>query len=295
MNELTEDQKTIAELQQQITTMGERLIESETIRTLFISNMLNEINNPITSILGLSQPIPKVKNIDNDQINETLNWIHEEAKFLGFQLSNVFAAAELESGSLQIEPKMVDVHGLWSKVCTSYINVMQLKHVRLRTNGHSLLPSSYSERVLIASDSRLLSLIFMNLFDNAIKVAPEGSYIDVDFWLNNEGLTIRIADTGIGITSEDQSKIFDRFRQLNSSTTKQFRGMGLGLSIVTAAASMLSGHCSIDSAPTEGTSLTVHVKALSYVDLEQEDSFDNAMFFGSEKYYEQGSSEEEIF
>ena len=115
-------------------------------------------------------------------------------------MRNVFAAAELESGSLKAEPSMVDVHELWAKVCTPYVNVLQRKRLRVRTNGDGLLPSHYNEKVILASDSRLLSLAFINLFDNAIKVAPEGSIIEVDFWLDDTGLNLRVTDAGMGIS-----------------------------------------------------------------------------------------------
>jgi signal transduction histidine kinase len=291
MGELTQDQQTIAALQQQLSALSERLIESEKPRTLFISNMLNEINNPLTTILGLSQPTLNVKNVDLEQINQKLSWINEEAKFLEFQLRNVFAAAELESGSLKAEASMVDVHELWAKVCTPYINVLQRKRLRVSTNGDGLLPSRYSEKVVLASNSRLLSLVFINLFDNAIKVAPQGSMIEVDFWLDDTGLTLRVTDAGMGISQEDQVKIFDRFRQLDSSTTKKILGMGLGLSLVMAVADALSGTCSVKSALGEGASFTVHINALEISDIEQEDYSDDLMFFDDEEYGSQGEEE----
>jgi signal transduction histidine kinase len=295
MSELTEDQQTIAALQQQLVTLSERLVESEKPRSLFISNMLNEINNPLTTILGLSQPTLNVKNVDLEQINQKFSWINEEAKFLEFQLRNVFAAAELESGTVKTEPSMVDVNELWAKVCTHYVNVLQRKRLRVSTNGDGLLPSHYSDKVVLASDSRLLSLVFINLFDNAIKVAPEGSIIEVDFWLDDTGLTLRVTDAGMGISLEDQGKIFNRFRQLDSSTTKKILGMGLGLSLVMAAADMLSGQCSVESTLGDGASFTVHINALESSDIEQEDYSDNLMFFGDEEYDGQDESGEERF
>jgi signal transduction histidine kinase len=291
MSELTQDQQTIAALQQQLSSLSERLIESEKPRTLFISNMLNEINNPLTTILGLSQPTLNVKNVDLEQINQKFSWINEEAKFLEFQLRNVFAAAELESGSLEAEASMVDVHELWAEVCTPYINVLQRKRLRVITNGDGLLPSRYSEKVVLASNSRLLSLVFINIFDNAIKVAPEGSIIEVDFWLDDTGLTLRVTDAGMGISEEDQVKIFDRFRQLDSSTTKKIIGMGLGLSLVMAVADVFSGACSVKSTLGEGASFTVHINALESSDIEQEDYSDNSIFFDDEEYDSQDEDE----
>lgn len=292
MSELTQDQQTIVALQLQLSALSERLVESEQPRTLFISNMLNEINNPLTTILGLSQPTLTVKNVDLEQINQKFSWINEEAKFLEFQLRNVFAAAELESGSLKAEPSMVDVHELWAKVCTPYVNVLQRKRLRVSTNGDGLLPSHYNEKVILASDSRLLSLAFINLFDNAIKVAPEGSLIEVDFWLDDTGLNLRVTDAGMGISQEDQVKIFDRFRQLDSSTTKKILGMGLGLSLVMAVTDMLSGQCSVKSTVGEGASFTVHINSLEGSDIEQEDYADNLMFFGDEEYDSQDEDED---
>jgi two-component system, OmpR family, phosphate regulon sensor histidine kinase PhoR len=240
-------------LEQRLEEMNNRLVEVENTRTLFISNMLNEINNPLTSILGLTQQLLKVQNPDWNQVTETISWVNEEAMFLEFQLRNIFAAAELEQGTMEIEPTNILINDLWSKLSTPYLNVIHHKKLKILTNDQFLLPPSISGQLLFQSDAQMVRLLMINLFDNAVKVAPDNSTIKVTFSYENNELSFSVEDEGCGIPEQNQSAIFDRFRQLDQSTTKQIRGVGLGLSLVLAVCDMLKGRIELYSTVGEGS------------------------------------------
>ncbi len=285
MSKLTE-QEVIRNLEQRLEEMNERLVEVENTRTLFISNMLNEVNNPLTSILGLTQQLMNVQDPDWSQVTGMLSWINEEASFLGFQLHNIFAAAEFESGTMKNEWAQVHLNEIWSKIATPYMNTIHRKRLKVLTNGEFMLPPSIDGKIVVRSDAKLLKLILVNLFDNAVKIAPDHSTIRVDVIYENSELQFVVQDEGAGIAEEDQRRIFDRFRQLDDSTTKQLRGMGLGLSLVMAAADMLGGQVSLESTPGEGAKFTVSIPETEegeFVD----SSLDNMMFFDDDDFGEE--------
>ncbi len=272
------EREIIADLEQRLERMNERLVEVENTRTLFISNMLNEINNPLTSILGLTQQLLNVQNPDWNQVTETLSWVNEEASFLSFQLLNIFAAAQFEAGTMKTEIAQVHINEIWSKLSTPYMNTIHRKRLKVLTNDQFMLPPTISGKLLFRSDARLLSLMMVNLFDNAIKIAPNHSTIRVQFIDQEGALQFSVVDEGPGIAQEQHKRIFDRFRQLDDSTTKQFRGMGLGLSLVLAVCDILGGEVVLESAPGEGARFTVTIPEAEegqYVD----SSLDNLMFF----------------
>ncbi len=285
MSKLTE-QEIIHNLEQRLEEMNERLVEVENTRTLFISNMLNEVNNPLTAILGLTQQLMSVQDPDWSQVTEMLSWVNEEACFLGFQLHNIFAAAEFESGTMKNEWAQVRFDELWAKTAIPYMNTIHRKRLKVLTNGEFMLPPSIDGKVVVRSDAKLLKLILVNLFDNAIKVAPEHTTIRFDVTYEDSELQFVIEDEGPGIAEEDQHRIFDRFRQLDDSTTKQLRGMGLGLSLVLASSDMLGGRVTLESALGKGAKFTVTIPELcegEFVD----SSLDNLVFFGDDELGEE--------
>ena len=275
-------------LEQRLEKMNERLMEVEQTRTLFISNMLNEVNNPLTAILGLTKQIMSVQKPDWDSVTETVSWINEEAMFLEFQLRNIFAAAEFEAGTMELELAKVNLNNVWTSVTTPYVNTIHRKHLKVLTNGDYMLPPSINGKIIFRTDARLISLLLMNLLDNAIKIAPDHSTINVTCQPNTDSLTISIQDEGAGISQEDQDKVFDRFRQLDSSTTKQLRGMGLGLSLVSEVCDILGGTVEITSEVGKGATFTVTVPESEEGEY-LEANTDNLVFFEDDELGEEES------
>ena len=103
------------------------------------------------------------------------------------------------------------------------------------------------------TDAQKLELIVVNLLANAVEFNVPGGRVDISASVDDRGLEIAIADTGPGIAAADREAIFDRFRQLDTGTTKEHRGHGLGLSIGWALAELLGGTIDVDSRPGAGS------------------------------------------
>lgn len=217
--------------------LNEKLIKSEMIKSHFLSNVKNEMNNPLSAILGLSHGILNKIN-DEEFITNSSNLIYEEAFSLNFQLKNFFCAAEIEAGQAIHEIYNVDVAQLIKSVCESYQFLADKKNVKLILE--------IQKDINFKTDSQKVSTILLNLLSNAIKFSHDGGDVKISALIDSEGkLNIKVQDFGIGIDKNQEKEIFDRFRQLEDGTTKQFSGHGLGLSIVNSLVELLGG--TIDS------------------------------------------------
>src|SRR5687768_5674634 len=122
-NRFSENKKSLEELStltKQLQALNDKLKESEKIKSLFLANIRNEMNDPLTSILGLSKNIQSPDNSQWEKTRAMAALIHAEAFNLDFQLRNIFAAAELESGELELEVVQVDIYTLAKNVVDMY-------------------------------------------------------------------------------------------------------------------------------------------------------------------------------
>lgn len=264
MKELT-DEQLIAELQKrfdsnkkalkeqerllnELEKVNKRLVDSEKLKSQFLSNIRNEINNPLTSILGLSKNISKHFN-DKEGLERLSKLIHGEAFSLDFQLRNIFVAAELESGELAPEISHINVSQLLEQILGEFKAQMDKKQMKANL--------VCSEDLFFYSDAEKLHLITANLLSNAIKFSHDDSEVTVSAEVNGENLVVSVEDTGIGIEEAEQKFIYDRFKQLDSGSTKSHEGHGLGLSISKDLLEMIDGSIAIESQVGEGTRFTI--------------------------------------
>ena len=243
-------EKITAELKE----VNAKLAESENLKSHFISNITNEIVNPFTSIVVLSKNILSVNEGDWDKVKRMASLIHSEAFNLDFQLKNIFAAAEIESGELFMEVSNLKVDLLIEGLLESFIPETTKKHL----NFEFIKEESEEDDFIFKIDSEKLKLILSNLVDNAIKFSKNNKII-VKRWTEENQLFISVQDFGIGISEKNQKIIFDRFKRIDSGINSVNRGHGLGLSINKALLDFLNGEIHIDSKKNTGTTFTISI------------------------------------
>lgn len=244
----------LQELNRELRVVNKKLEESEALKSHFISNITNEIINPFTSILGLAKHILSVKKEDWKTVISMVALIHSEAFNLDFQLRNIFVAAKIEAGEIYPEILNVDIKTLISNVTESFKFEAKKKNIDLQFNF--LIQPQIGKTFFFKTDPEKLKLILSNLLSNALKFSFEKQNIDITVWIENNMLKISVEDYGTGISEDNQKKIFDRFKRLDSGINSINRGHGLGLSINKAILDLLNGDIEIKSEIGKGSKFT---------------------------------------
>ena len=227
--------------------VNSKLQESEALKGNFLSNIRNEMNNPLTAIMGLSRQIISGNSLEPDAVYPIARMIHSEAFSLDFQLRNIFAAAELEAGEAVLAPSIVDIDALIQNVIEqfrfrAFEKNIPLKYTPLSEDGENR-----------RADPEKLQVVVSNLISNAIEFSHEEGEVDIKASIQGGYLNISVEDRGVGIDHKHHKDIFDRFKQLDSGSTKRHRGHGLGLSITKDLVALMLGSISVSSSPGGGS------------------------------------------
>ncbi|MGH7848073.1 MAG: sensor histidine kinase [Candidatus Binatia bacterium] len=166
-------------------------------------------------------------------------------------VNTILQATQIEAGTVRVVLEDVDLSELLDEIRTAYI---------LPTNKDLTLSWEYSSRTVIETDRERLKHILQHLINNAIKFTDKGQItISARYIAEPRAVEFRVADTGIGIPSEEIPFIFEIFHQGDSSETRPYGGVGLGLYIVKRFTEMLGGKVTVESGLGEGTVFTVTI------------------------------------
>ncbi|MEN8247446.1 MAG: HAMP domain-containing sensor histidine kinase [Bacteroidota bacterium] len=257
-------------LMDQLEKVNKKLIESEKVKTMFLSNIRNEINNPLSAILGLSAKL-ECKPGGERTIKHTANLIHKEAFLLDFQLKNIFTAAELEAGELQPNFGRVNVYALAKGILDSFDYLIDTKKLKVEFICESDLE--------FITDAGMMSSIIRNLVSNGIEFNKDKGKLTLELELEDKELKIRVIDTGVGMEKTDYTVVFDRFVQLDSGATKSHAGHGLGLTVTKAQTELIQGSIMVDCVLGKGCSFGVSIPMAAEDDMKTFSDSGNVFFF----------------
>jgi signal transduction histidine kinase len=236
---------------------NERLRELDRLKSEFFANVSHELRTPLTLILAPASSLSRESHGKLESVQRTLvDTIHRNASRLLQLINDLLLLAKLESGEPRIDRVPVDVSASVQRIAEeaqAYAESLDLSlEVQVVEGG----PFVWS------GDERHLDRIVLNLISNACKFSRPGGVVKVAVGSDREGIWISVADQGIGIAPQDVDRIFERFVQLESSSTRRFQGTGIGLSIVKQLVTLHGGRIAVDSEPGRGTTFTVHLTAL---------------------------------
>lgn len=264
---LKQEQKQLFE---QLKKLNQKLEESDAFKSHFLSNISNEIINPFTSILGISQNILKLKETEIAQIHAMTNLIYSEAFDLDYQLRNIFAAATIESGQNNLELVNIEIQSFIEEI---------IEGLRLKAEKNALYFEFTHFFTLdrFLTDADKLRRLLINLIVNAITFSEKKNKICIHAELNKNGFLFRINNQGKPISKEDSQVIFDRFKKLDTSINSLNMGHGLGLSIVNDYIELLNGTLHFESNQNDGTTFSISLPPVKNQDevflMEDEDLF----------------------
>lgn len=242
-------------MNEKIEKLNAKLTESERVKTNFLSNIRNEINNPLSSILGMAQRLAGAAT-DEETRKIMSVMIYTEAFDLDFQLRNIFTAAELEAGEAELSLASVDLASLVKRASSAFSHKLQEKNVTV-----DLVCDGGQEdgRIPFGTDPEKLHLVIANLLANAIEYSPAGKSVRVQVRKEEAALRLSVSDQGAGMAEEEREHLFERFHQLDQGASKKHRGHGLGLCITKALVEMLGGKVSAGQAAGGGSVFQVDI------------------------------------
>lgn len=213
----------------------------ENMRRDFVANVSHELRTPITIIKGYAETLTGGALQKNpDQASKFISIILSHAERLAALVGDLLVLSQLESGNLALETAPVSLQDVSTRVGSLLESKSAEKGIKVDMTGLSAAPQALA-------DVGKLEQILVNLLDNAIKYTPAGGTVSLS--AESEGNLIRIGvhDTGIGIPSRDQNRIFERFYRVDTARSREQGGTGLGLSIVKHLVQMHGGTVSVKS------------------------------------------------
>ena len=226
----------------------ERAEEASRIKSAVVANMSHEVRTPLTAIIGFSEVLEE--EIRDEQKRRFASRIQQSSKRLLATLNSVLHLSRLEAERQPLTHVTVDAVDVIREVTSAYAAQAQKKQVGL--SAHT--PASCR----LLSDVDMLSRILTNLVSNAIKFTPAGGSVDVHAE-RPDASTVRfiVADTGIGMSTAFQRRMFEAFEQESTGTDRQHEGSGLGLTIVKRLVDLLGGTLDVRSQKGEGSAFSV--------------------------------------
>lgn len=209
------------------------------IKDEFLATLSHELRTPLTSLLGWSSVLREAKR-DEKVLHQGLEAIDRNAKVQAQLIDDLLDVSRIVSGKLNLDVRPLDI----ASVARAAINV-----VRPAADARNITLDYSDEPGLgaISADSARLHQIIWNLLSNAVKFTPHGGQIFVRVDRDGSDARVSVRDTGQGIDAEFLPRVFDRFRQADSSTTRSFGGLGLGLAIVRHLVELHGGTVSAQS------------------------------------------------
>jgi two-component system, OmpR family, phosphate regulon sensor histidine kinase PhoR len=219
----------------------------EKIKTDFVSNISHELRTPLTAIKGFVETLQD--KVVSEENRHYLDIVGRNTDRLINIINDLLFLSELEEKSMELEPTEVDLKVLLESITRIFEQKLKEKSLSLRMDISAELP-------LIKADPFKLEQMFINLIDNAIKYTEKGS-IKISLKEKEGKIEIVTEDTGIGITNEHLSRIFERFYVVDKSRSKKLGGTGLGLSIVKHVVMLHNGFIDVQSTPGSGTKFII--------------------------------------
>jgi PAS domain S-box-containing protein len=231
--------------------------ESDNLKSAFLANLSHEIRTPLNAIIGFTDLLND-NDLDERKKKEFLSTIRKSGNKLLSIINDILDVSFIESDQVQISNQEFSMNEFLDEISlnTPFEIDAYNKDIELKTSKP--LPK---DQDVIVSDPKIIRQIYDKLIDNALKFTEKG-YIEIGYKAEGkEKVAFYISDTGIGVPDESKDLIFERFRQLDNGITRQYEGLGLGLSIAKGLVNRLKGSIEFHSKEGEGSTVIFKVPA----------------------------------
>jgi two-component system sensor histidine kinase BarA len=257
------------QLDDKIAELSKRNIElfkANKVKGEFLANISHEFRTPLNAILGFAEILrERPTRLGSDKIQRYADNISTGGKNLLNMLNDLLDLAKTEAGKMQLRIEKVTVDELCDTMVRAFSALTKKKKIKVKTVVDSNLP-------VLNTDVGKVRQILYNFLSNAVKFTPKGGRIEIRVTMPDEK-TARIAviDTGCGIAEADKEKIFEKFRQVDGSITRQSSGSGLGLAISKELATVLAGSVGFESEIDKGSTFWLDIPVTLTKDEDSDD------------------------
>ena len=225
------------------------------LKSEFLASMSHELRTPLHTILGFTELLQEeLEGPLNTKQKRFVQHVHQDSVHLLALINDILNLSKIEAGRMDLNVETIDATAVISETVSSMRGAADAKDI--------VLDNGISAPLYVLADPVRFREIMTNLLSNAIKFTPNGGRVWIEYSQPGESnIEIAVADTGIGIAAEDQEIIFDKFRQVGSTTKGVREGTGLGLAIVKRLVEMHGGEMFLESAPGRGSRFSFTIPA----------------------------------
>ena len=221
----------------------------EKIQKDFVGNVSHELKTPVTSLLGFTETLLDGAKDDPELTADFLTIMQNDAKRLQRLIQDIIELSK-DSDDLAEDRQTIEINYFLHQQIELYQHLLREKQITVSIEG--------IENCFYQTRLTFFQPIIKNLFENAIQYSPEKSQIEIAYHLTDQ-LEITVTDHGIGISKEDQKRIFERFYRVDKARARHSGGTGLGLAIVKEYSEILGGEVKVESHPRLGSTFTVRL------------------------------------
>lgn len=254
--ELGDTNRGVVALTAELDARAEQLREASETKTRFLSNMSHEFRTPLNSIMALSRLLlDRVDGELTDEQSRQIGYIRRSAGELLDLVNDLLDLAKVEAGRIDLKPTVFTIADMFGGLRGALRPLREESQVALIFESAADLPE-------LCTDESKLTQILRNFLSNALKFTESGEiHVSAHYDSRTRQVTFAVADTGVGIASEDQERIFEEFAQVDSKLQKQTKGTGLGLPLSRKLAELMGGEIWVESEPGKGSTFYLSIPA----------------------------------
>ena len=251
-------EKTMVEVNEQLRHSQQQALAATEAKSQFLANMSHELRTPLNAIIGYSEMLQEeAQDASNDQFVADLEKIHGAGKHLLALINDILDISKIEAGKMELYLETFDIKTMLDDVVATTRLLVQKK-------SNALVVQMAPDLGAMRADLTKVRQALFNLLSNASKFTERGAITLTaarESGGDGDWIVLKVADTGIGITREQLSRMFQAFSQADSSTVRKYGGTGLGLAITRHFCRMMGGDVTVASEPGTGSTFTLRLPA----------------------------------